>query len=345
LSYAWNKLDEKERVKVSLDDTASYVDLFAKVLINGTHVLLKRGIERSYVTETLEIPGVKGKLELTATLKEGLHLKQRTICSIDEFSYDIITNQILVATLFKLLKVKELDGKLKPEVKSIIRKLPNISLIELKKNDFKKVKYHRNNQFYSFLINVCELIYDNTLPSEDEGEWSFIDFTRDKRKMNQLFEAFILNYYKCEFPQWEVGSPHIKWQLDSVNKLEDLTFLPQMRTDVTIDKGTEKIIIDAKYYKETLASYHGSEKVISHNLYQLFSYLLNQRDGTLKTENATGMLLYPTTKDEHDLEYKYQDHIIQIKTVNLNRNWVLIEERLNDIVKSKDKAGIFFSSL
>ena len=94
LSYAWNKLDEKDRIGVSLDDTTNYVDLFAKVLINGTRILLKRGLEKNYVSETVELAGVKGKLELTETLKRGLHLKQKTICSIDEFSSDIITNQI-----------------------------------------------------------------------------------------------------------------------------------------------------------------------------------------------------------------------------------------------------------
>ena len=332
LSYTWNKLDEKERVGVSIDDTTKHVDLFAKVLINGTKILLKRGLEKSYNTETVELAGIKGKLELAATLKKGLHLKQKTICSIDEFSSDIITNQILAATLFKLLRVKELDKKLKPEIKSLIRMFPNITLIELKKRDFKKVKYHRNNQFYAFLLNVCELIYDNTLPSEETGEWNFIDFTRDERKMNQLFEAFILNYYKRKNPQWKVSSKLMSWQFEAVNNETDKSYLPQMKTDITIDTGTDKIIMDAKYYRETLASYYNSEKVKSVNLYQLFSYLLNQRDGSEKTEKATGILLYPTINEDYDLDYKYQNHPIQIKTVNLNMNWRLIEERLNNII-------------
>jgi hypothetical protein len=32
LCYAWNKLDEKERVDVSIDDKTELLDLFAKVL-------------------------------------------------------------------------------------------------------------------------------------------------------------------------------------------------------------------------------------------------------------------------------------------------------------------------
>ena len=63
LTYAWNKLDEKDRVNISVEDTTSYIDLFAKVLINGTRILLKRGLEKNYVTDTIELVGIKGKLE------------------------------------------------------------------------------------------------------------------------------------------------------------------------------------------------------------------------------------------------------------------------------------------
>ena len=55
LCYAWNKLDEKERIKVSIDDKTELLDLFAKVLINSTKVLLKRGIDRDYIEKEEKI--------------------------------------------------------------------------------------------------------------------------------------------------------------------------------------------------------------------------------------------------------------------------------------------------
>lgn len=162
-----------------------------------------------------------------------------------------------------------------------------------------------------------------------------MDFTRDENKMNQLFEAFVLNFYKREYPKWKVTSPKINWKLEAIDEESDLNFLPEMRTDITIDKGFEKVIIDTKYYRSTLNSFYGSESVKSENLYQIFSYLLNQRDGTSKTENATGILLYPTIKQDYDLEYKYQNHPIHIKTINLNMNWKRIEDRLKNIIEDK----------
>ena len=65
LCYAWNKLDEKERVDVSIDDKTELLDLFAKVLITSSKLLLKRGIDKSYIDHEEEISGVKGKIEIS----------------------------------------------------------------------------------------------------------------------------------------------------------------------------------------------------------------------------------------------------------------------------------------
>lgn len=127
LCYAWNKLDERDRVRVSLDDTTTLLDLFAKVLINATLVLLKRGTDKSYVAQTTEFAGVKGKLELGQTLKSSLHLKQKTVCTFDEFSGNILTNQILATTLRRLIKFRSLDKTLKSEIKNFCRCLRRLT--------------------------------------------------------------------------------------------------------------------------------------------------------------------------------------------------------------------------
>ena len=59
LCYAWNKLDEKDRVAIAIDDRSDLLDLLAKVLINATKMLLKRGIDKNYITSTIELAGIK----------------------------------------------------------------------------------------------------------------------------------------------------------------------------------------------------------------------------------------------------------------------------------------------
>ena len=332
LCYAWNKLEEKERVNVAIDDKTELLDLFAKVLINATKMLLKRGIDKNYIDHTEELAGVKGKIQISQTLKSNLLFKQRTICSFDDFSANIISNRILVSTIYRLTRTKGLDKQLKNELISLLRMLSDIDQIDITNSLFKQVRLNRNNRFYGFVMNVCQIIFESTLPSEENGKYKFSDFTRDDNKMNQLFEAFIRNFYKIEQHKYKtVKKETIKWQFDTDN--ESYQYLPQMETDITLENDSEKIIIDAKFYRETMTVNYDKERIMSANLYQLFSYLLNQQDGSLKTQNAKGILLYPTIETDYNLNFKYYDHNIQIRTVNLNSNWKNISLLLKEIIE------------
>lgn len=332
LCYAWNKLDEKDRVNVAIDDKTKLLDLFAKILINATKVLLKRGIDKNYINHTEELAGVKGKVQISQTLKSNLLFKQRTICTYDDFSSNILSNRILVSTIYKLTRTKGLDRQLKSELVSLQKMLSGINQIEITNSLFKQVRLNRNNRFYGFIMNLCQIIYDSTLPSEERGTYKFSDFTRDDHKMNQLFEGFIRNFYRIEQNKYKtVKREIIKWQFEDTNN-ESYRYLPQMETDITLENDKEKIIIDAKFYRETMTLNYDKEKIKSVNLYQLFSYLLNQQDNSSKTKNATGVLLYPTIEADYNLDFKYQEHNIQIRTVNLDTNWKNIASRLKEII-------------
>ena len=332
LCYAWNKLEEKERVNVEVDDKMEILDLFAKVLINATKILLKRGIDKNYIETTEELAGIKGKIQFSQTIKSNILFKQRTICTFDEFSSNILTNRILLTSIKTLIKTKGLNSDLKKELKSLLIMFGGIETIKMSKSVFNQVRLNRNNRFYGFIMNVCQIIYENTLPTEKSGEYKFSDFTRDENKMNQLFEAFIRNFYRIEQTKYRtVKSEIINWNFDYTD-IDSFQYVPVMKTDITLENAEQKIIIDAKYYRETMSLNYDKEKIKSNNLYQLFSYLLNQEDGTIKNEKARGVLLYPTIEKEYDLSYAYKSHQIEIKTLNLNTNWTEIACRLKSIL-------------
>lgn len=333
LAYAWDKLDEAERVPVALDGETDLLDLFAKILTGAARVLLKRGIDKNYVLQTAEIAGIKGKLELAATIKSNSLLRQRTVCSFDEFSGDTLINRILIATFNRLLKTTNLNQDLKRDIRFLRTMFGEISALKLDAARFKQVWLNRNNRFYAFVLNVCELVYRSTLPSETAGEFVFTDFTRDAAQMSRLFEAFARSFYRRE-TAFDVRRETIEWQFLSENN-EDLNFLPQMQTDITLENANRKVIIDAKFYSETMTLRFDREKIKSANLYQLFSYLINQRrSGEPKTLTAAGILLYPTIEKEYDLQFDFESHRIYVKTVNLNQHWQCIAERLKEIVRT-----------
>lgn len=331
LSYSWNLLEEKNRVNVSTVGITNLVDLLAKVLINSTRLILKKGIEKSYITVENDIPGIKGKMLVSDTIKRNTLYRNSTACRFDEFSPDVLMNRILVTTLRKLLNTRSLDPGLRKDIRNILSMFPEISSIEITGSVFRCIRYNRNNKFYRFVLNICELINDSLLPSEQRGEWYFSDFTRDEVKMHRLFESFVFNFFRIEFRgYYKVRRESIAWQLTFSDPVHE-TYIPGMMTDITLENETGKIIIDTKYYHETLAERFERKKVKSANLYQLFSYLLNQENGSEKCRKATGVLLYPQVDEEYDLSYKYAGHPICLKTINLNQKWELIDKKLRSI--------------
>ncbi|MCU0600466.1 MAG: hypothetical protein MUE70_14560, partial [Desulfobacterales bacterium] len=231
-------------------------------------------------------------------------------------------------TISRLLKVKDLDQALRPELRFLESRLRHISLIPLEKKHFASVQLHSNNFFYDFLLKVCELIYDNLLVSEEDGSCKFIDFMRDDKAMGRLFEAFVRNFYRLEQSQFNVGCEIINWQAEAIGKTP-IDLLPIMRTDVTLTSSTRKIVVDAKYYAQALQTNYDKETIHSANLYQLHAYLdnLDERETT-----AEGILLYPATEQELDLHYIIKGHPVSIRTINLKQDWQKIHQNLLKLI-------------
>jgi 5-methylcytosine-specific restriction enzyme subunit McrC len=312
LSYAWNKLEESELVNIANEDESDLLNLLSSVLLNGTKTLLKRGIDRQYHTENEIYQGIRGKVNITDSLRKNLFSKGLSVCEFDELSADILPNQILKTTLQNLTQISGLSPNLKHEIRTLIYRLHEVREIVLTDTIFHQVQINRNNSFYAFLLNISELIYQNLLINEETGHFQFKDFLRDECQMARLFEDFIRNFYKIEVPEAKVFREDLQWKMAG----ETHHFLPKMQTDISIKIHNRKLIIDAKYYKETLQKYYHSEKIHSQNLYQIFAYLKNQEN-----ELAEGILIYPTVKKSLSLAYTHEGHTIRIETLNLNQDW------------------------
>lgn len=332
LCYAWDRLDEQHKVDLSIADQTSLLNLLAKVLISSTRTLLKRGLDRDYQQQADEILGVKGKLDMAETLKRNLLFKQKTQCVLDDFSANMLLNQVLASTLHRLTRTQGIEQTLKTELHTLLDRFFGVERIEIQRNHFRQVHVNRNNQRYGFVLDVCRLIFENSFPSEEAGRYSFSDFRRDESKMRDLFEAFVRNFYRIEQRIYPVVKKEvIRWQFKSANE-SNRRFLPRMETDITLESNDRKIIIDTKYYQKTLVTRFDQGKIYSSNLYQLFSYLINQEDGTEKTMTARGILLYPTVEEELNLVYEFGEHVLEIKTVDLNSDWAIISARLKEIL-------------
>ena len=94
----------------------------------------------------------------------------------------------------------------------------------------------------------------------------------DEQRMCRLYEKFILEYYRKEFPQLSVNASQISWALDDGAG----EMLPVMQTDIMLSQGSKILIIDAKYYSHITQVQYDTRSLHSGNLYQIFTYVKNK---------------------------------------------------------------------
>jgi 5-methylcytosine-specific restriction enzyme subunit McrC len=332
LCYAWDKLDEGNRLTVDTTDLTDATNLFAKVLINGCSHLFRRGLDRNYIEIEEAIPGIKGKICFSQTIKQNLIRKNSTFCIFDDFHYNIPHNQIIKTTLAKLIRIKGINPDIKDQLINVYRRFQNVEEINIDRKSFSNIRLHRNNHFYYLVLKVCQIINENIFIDENAGKYVFKDFIRDERKMRYLFENFVRNFYKKEQKTYSVFSEYIRWNALALGNTT-LDYLPVMKTDISLESKVKKIIIDTKYYSEALVKNYDKEKIRTNNWYQLHAYLTNIESRGGFNENCDGILLYPTVTKVLDENYKIGNHKVSIKTINLNQPWQMIRDDLLAIIE------------
>lgn len=319
---------------VSASDYKTALELLSRVLLSGCNVLFKRGLDRAYVERKESYAGIKGKIDFAASLFASTFRSGKAICDFDEFEYDVLQNQIIKSTLSRLSQTKGIDKGIGREAWQSAQNFRGIAEVQICLSDFSRVRIHRNNSIYDFLLRVCRLIFESTSLDESDGKYHFKSFTDNEKAMAAMFENFVRNFYRKETAGlYVVSSDDIRWAASSLTS-GGLDLLPKMRTDVTLCSSTRKFVVDTKYYSQTLSDYRGSEKLHSTNLYQMYSYLRNLEAGSADPRNqfCEGILLYPTVQKEVDESFKLGGHKVRIATVNLGGAWRDIHNRLLQII-------------
>ncbi len=330
LAYAFQVLNEDGYKSIATEKFNNVADLCSTILCRGVSLQLKRGLGREYISETETLSGLRGRLDMTKSIKTQTMLRRQMVCTYDNFSVNTYKNQIIKTTLIKLLHV-DVDKKRKKEIKKLL-----VFFDEVKELDVYAIhwnqQYSKNNQTYRMLISICYLVLKGLLQTTATGSVKMMDFV-DEQRMCRLYEKFILEYYRKEHPELTANASQIQWQLD--DGFSDM--LPIMQTDIMLSKGEKTFIIDAKYYGNTLQHQYDSYSIHSGNLYQIFTYVKNKEVELRgkKHDKVSGMLLYAKT-DENvypKQEYKMSGNRIAVRTLDLNNNFETIKEQLDEIVE------------
>lgn len=326
LSYSAGLLPEQRERFVTASGDNALLELFAQTFARRLTPMMKRGFYKEYVTTQEETTAPRGKIVMRESMR--LAHQPRVMSEVDEFTVDIVPNQLLKATLLKLSREKSLKPATLRQVQRLLHYFQGVTTIHVTSRHFEAWSFYRSPRHYRILLDICRIIHDYTMIDETDGRLRFIDFERTHR-MHELFERFVRNFYKQHLPHYHVSREYLDWQVGRV-VTGDRSLIPKMQTDICITNAQRKLIIDTKYYEHPLmTTRYGAERVHSQNLYQLYSYLENAE----VRPAMEGMLLYPQVDEPLDLVVELNGYRLTVATVNLNAHWTMIHKRLMALVE------------
>ena len=333
LTYAFRVLHQTNYEKIAAESFDRIENLFAAIIDGGLTQLVKQGLYKEYTNRVDELNVVRGKIDISGSIKNKINNKKVVTCDFDELTVDNPYNQIIKSTILLLLKPSSgVDDNFKNRLRKKLVYFQDVRVInDLKLIRWDALRFHSNNKVYELIITICYFVINALLQSNEKGKQKVMGFTDDN--MAKLYEKFILEYFRKEHTEINVATPKISWAVSGGDE-SVIKFLPTMQTDITLsNKDTGDIlIIDAKYYSQIVGENYGIQKYHSSNMYQIFTYVKNMSAKT--TNKVSGVLMYAKTEDE-DIptgNSVIDGNSIGVKVLDLSVDFIKIKEQLDSLI-------------
>lgn len=325
MAYAYRALSVGEYVKLASEKFESANDLLAAILCLGLSLQFKRGLEKDYREPDEDLSSIQGRIDVRETMKLASSGTCKAHCQHDELSQNTLKNQILKAAAMRLIGCTDISSDRQRELKRYLLKMRDMDAANLAQVEWKRLAYHRNNGGYQMLMAVCRMVAEGLIPNEDTDGVTGRSFLSD-RALSALYERFVLEYFRRHHPELNASAKII----EPPKSEERPSFLPMLKTDVTLEKGDSTLIIDCKCYGRILQCHYGHKALSAANVNQIHMYV--SEEAYARNKHVEGMLLYAKTFEEvEESSWSVAGLRYHLRTLDLGVEFAQIARQLDDI--------------
>jgi 5-methylcytosine-specific restriction enzyme subunit McrC len=258
----------------------------------------KRGLVQDYIRREENLGVFRGAPNLKLHVQQNLGRGDRVHCRFFEQTVDIPDNRLVKSVLWHLL---QFGGWTPRTTQSLIRNLHHfdgVTLVPLQPQVLPNRHYHRLNDDYRPIHELCLLFAECSSVSEHFGSIRFNGFLLD---MNRLYEQFV----QTAFMKVSRRSKRRVTTQES-SALSPSMGSPKIKPDVTVWSDASVIsVADAKYKKDFAAPPNA-------DIYQVIAY-------ATVLDCTDVYLLYPQTEvdAEHDFEIINSSIVVKTRQVDI----------------------------
>lgn len=281
LVYAYRALRQRGRKRMETEPFEHAEDLLAQILELGLAGLVKRGLHRDYRPCDEDLRTVRGTIRLADSMRHRMHKCRLIACTYDELTPDNTLNRILKSTGEKLARTPAVRKDLRANLKKTLAAFDGVASIDLSSVRWSQLQIARQTETYGLLLNVCRLVAERALLTEEEGARK-LDAWIEAEKAAALFERFLRGYFAVHHPDLRPAARAIRWDTPSNAPTSAPTsglpsaIIPVMFADLVLTGPKRVLVVGAKFYKSVLAdSRFEKQKIRSDHLYQINAYVTN----------------------------------------------------------------------
>ncbi|WP_041930960.1 McrC family protein [Pantoea ananatis] len=259
----------------------SLLDIFIQYFCQDLRTQILQGKLLNYVELEQNQTVMRGRLIVPQHIRHNLIHKERLYCRFDDFTEDMLLNQIIRFTLLLLLRWTRSDTT-KRQIKKLLMHFDGISDVLITLQSFKLLQSDRINQRFRAILEQCKLFINALKPDVLPGSTPLFSLLFD---MNRLFEAWVAERLKPWAAQqgWHLLTQGPRKYLTI---REDNTQQFQLRPDIALvdDYDVPQMIADTKW--KLLNAADRKLGVSSSDIYQIYAYAARYQVSNLQ-------LIYP----------------------------------------------------
>jgi 5-methylcytosine-specific restriction enzyme subunit McrC len=313
------RTEDRERILAG-DRDNDLIDAIAEVLVIEVERRLRRQLTVHYRQREADLTRVRGRIDHLRTATHQLFDQGRIACRFDELSIDSPRNRFVADTLIyaatatgTALAHRCRTAAFRMHRLGVTARAP--SRAELSKD---RVGHHDSAD--RRMLDAAHLLRAMAVPAHQAGAVDLPVLIDDDRVHRTLFEAAVRGFLRHTLAGagWDVRARQQRW-----TAMDDgaATFLPIMRTDVTLDHqaGQRRIVVETKF-TDALVDRDGKTTIKTGYLYQLYAYLASQAGrGDPVCDSADGVLLFVKTDNRSVFtgEVTVQQHRLRFLSVDL----------------------------
>lgn len=230
--------------------------------------VLRHEMPRSYVHHEDDLPALRGRLDVQRQFTSLAAAPQRLACRFEEFSSDIVLNQVMKAAVARLARISQSPTNQR-RLRELAHVYADVASVPAKALRWDAIVLDRTNHRWRAMRDLARLLLAGDFQTTSHGDSPGFSLLF---AMNDLFEAFVARTLAKALRGTDLHVVAQDRRLYCLTE-QDGPRRFQVRPDIVVRRGAETVmIIDTKWKRISARIDDPKQGVSQADVYQMMAY-------------------------------------------------------------------------